>query len=86
MIIIDVRTPEEFNEGHLEGAINVPADLFMRPHLPDELKHTPKEEHIIVYCKSGSRAISVHNALHRLGFTHVENGINQSQTEHYLRR
>lgn len=86
MLIIDVRDPDEFNESHVEGAINIPAEMFMRPHLPDELKHTSKEEHIIVYCRSGARATAVHNALHRLGFTHVENGINQGQTEHYLRR
>lgn len=86
MIIIDVRTKDEFESGHVEGAINIPADNFMRPHLPDELKHTPKEEHIIVYCQSGARAMAVHNALNRLGFTHVDNGINQSQTEHHIRR
>ena len=86
MVIIDVRTEDEFNEGHVDGALNIPADDFMRPHLPDALKRTSKEEHIIVYCSSGSRAMAVHTALHRLGFTHVENGINQSQTENSIKR
>ena len=87
MLIIDVRSEEEFNESHVEKAINIPAEDFMRAHqLPRELKHTPKEEHIILYCNSGNRAHAVMNALHRFGFTFVENSINQHQTEHRLKR
>lgn len=86
MTIVDVRSKEEFDEGHVEGAINIPAEHFMRPHLPDELKHTLKEEHIIVYCQSGNRASAVHSALNNLGFLHVENSIDQNQTEIRLRR
>lgn len=86
MIIIDVRTKDEFDAGHVDGAINISADQFMRPHLPDALKHVSKEEHIIVYCLSGARSSAVHSALNRLGFTHVENGINQAQIEQHLRR
>lgn len=86
MIIIDVRSEEEFNEGHVNGAINIPADDFMRPHLPSELKHSKKEDHIVLYCRSGNRASAVQNALHRHGYTHIENCINQPQTEARIKR
>lgn len=86
MIIIDVRSKEEFDESHVDGAINIPAENFMRPHLPDKLKHTPKEENIILYCRSGNRAAAVQNALNRLGFLHVENTIDQDQTTHRINR
>lgn len=86
MLIIDVRSKEEFDENHVDGAINIPADFFMRPHLPDELKRTPKEEHIVLYCNSGNRASAVQDTLHRLGFLHVQNGINQEQTERLIKR
>ena len=85
MIIIDVRSKEEFDEGHVDGALNIPAENFMRPHLPDELKHTPHEERIILYCRSGNRAAAVQASLHRFGFLHVDNLINQHQAEHHLR-
>lgn len=86
MLIIDVRSKEEFDESHVEGAINIPVNHFIRPHLPDELKHTPKEEHIILYCNSGNRASAVQNTLHNLGFLHVQNGINQEQSERLIKR
>lgn len=87
MTIIDVRSKDEYESDHVDKAINIPAEDFMRPHqLPEELKHTPKEEHIILYCNSGNRAHAVMNALHRFGFTFVENSINKHQTEHRLRR
>lgn len=80
MLIIDVRSKEEYEASHVEGAVNIPAENFMRPHLPDELKHTPREEHIVVYCQSGNRASVVHDALNRLGFLHVENTVDEEQT------
>jgi len=87
MVIIDVRSKEEYESGHVDNAIHIPAEDFMRPHqLPRELKNTPKEEHIILYCNSGNRAHAVMNALHRFGFTYVENTINKDQTEHRVRR
>lgn len=86
MIVIDVRSKEEFDEGHVENAINIPADQFMRAYLPSELKHSKKEDHIILYCRSGNRAAAVQNALHRHGYTHIENCINQPQAETRIKR
>jgi rhodanese-related sulfurtransferase len=58
----------------------------MRPHLPSELKHSKKEDLIVLYCRTGNRAMAVQNALHRHGYTHVENSINQTQTDHRIKR
>ena len=48
-IIVDVRTKEEYDEGHLEGAINIPYDEI------DENVDLDKTKTIMVYCKSGGR-------------------------------
>lgn len=86
MIVIDVRSNSEYNEGHLTEAINIPVDHFIRGQLPDELKKTDKDEHIILYCRSGSRADMVRSSLNRHGFTNIENCINMHQAEMRLKR
>lgn len=52
-ILIDVRTPEEFAEGHIPGAINIPHDEIGN-YLAELEMHKGKP--IIVYCRSGRRA------------------------------
>lgn len=49
--LIDVRTPEEFAEGHLEGAINIPLDGFDPAALPD-----PGSAERVLYCRSDRRS------------------------------
>lgn len=49
--LIDVRTPEEFAEGHLAGAINIPLDRFDPETLPDA-----EGAQIVLYCRSGRRS------------------------------
>lgn len=51
VVLVDVRTPQEFAEGHLAGAINMPLDQF-------DPKALPKEEgkETILYCRSGNRS------------------------------
>lgn len=44
-LVIDVRTPDEFNQGHIPGAINIPMD-----DLPTRLSEIPKERPIVSYC------------------------------------
>lgn len=73
--IIDVREPEEFSLGHLEGAINLPSESLMNG-MP-ELKDTPKDTPILLYCRTGSRSAIALNILKQLGFTDITNGINQ---------
>jgi len=52
-MLIDVRTPAEFAEGHLEGAINMPVELAT---FPDQVAQLDPEIEYLVYCRSGRRA------------------------------
>ena len=49
-VVIDVRTPQEFATGHIEGAINIPYDTIT-PNLP-ALARIGKDENIVLYCRS----------------------------------
>lgn len=62
--IIDVRSEDEFKEGHIEGAINIPLDIL-------ENIDIPKEKKIIVYCHSGRRSNLAANTLKKLGYENV---------------
>lgn len=68
-IIIDARTQEEFDEGHIEGAILIPEyEISQRAEkeLPD------KDGLILVYCRSGRRSKIASQALVDLGYTNVK--------------
>lgn len=68
--IIDVRTPEEFNSGHVAGAINIPLDQVPQ-RLPEiRQMQTPIE----VYCRSGNRSGMAVSILKQNGITEVDNG------------
>jgi rhodanese-related sulfurtransferase len=51
LTIVDVRTPEEFAQGHINGAILMPLDK-----LPNTFTTLPKQGKLIVYCRSGHRS------------------------------
>lgn len=82
-IIIDVREPAEYAGGHYPGAMNIPPMRLMGD-LP-ELADVPKDAHIIVYCRSGSRSNVAMHILRGRGFTNVVNGINQDHVAAKLR-
>ncbi len=68
-IIIDARTQEEFDEGHIENAILIPEyEITERAEkeLPD------KEQLILVYCRSGRRSKIAAEELVKLGYTNVK--------------
>lgn len=69
VILIDVRTPEEFNLGHRDGAINFDLNLMIRGQLPN----LPKDAKIEVYCRSGGRASAAKQILESAGFQDIEN-------------
>lgn len=67
-VILDVRTPEEFAEGHIPGAIcisydSIPTDTIAE--LPD------KDQLILVYCRSGRRSKIAAEQLVRQGYTNI---------------
>ena len=63
-ILVDVRTPAEFAQGHIEGAVNIPLDA-----LPNRLSELPQDQPIVVYCQSGNRSSSASQLLSRSGYT-----------------
>ncbi|HAB65892.1 MAG TPA: rhodanese-like domain-containing protein [Firmicutes bacterium] len=65
-MLIDVRTKEEYAEGHLEGAVNIEYR-----ELIDKLKDVDKNTNIIVYCKTGNRSDLSYNELKNSGFVNV---------------
>ena len=67
-VILDVRTPEEYAEGHIPGAINVPHDQVAASL--DSLESFLVGE-IVVYCRTGRRAGVAENVLREAGFTQV---------------
>ena len=61
-IIVDVRTKEEYETGHVVGAINIPYDEI------DENTDLDKTKTIIVYCKSGARSNKAYQTLKSLNY------------------
>lgn len=63
-LILDVRTAQEFAQGHIQGAINISYDLLPKSHELDAYK----EKEIIIYCRSGRRAQVASKILQKKGF------------------
>lgn len=70
LLIIDVRSEEEFSSGHFSTAINIPHDKLasrieeLRPH---------RQKGIVLYCHSGARAAAAEKILKNNGFANVIN-------------
>ncbi len=64
--LLDVRTRDEFDTGHIKGATLIP--LSKLENRLNELEHA-KNTNIIVYCRSGSRSVSASRILKKNGFT-----------------
>lgn len=69
-VILDVRTPEEYSEGHVKNSklINVFSDNF-----EDEVSKLDKSKTYFVYCKSGVRSNKASNIMTDLGFEKIYN-------------
>jgi len=65
---VDVRTVEEYKQGHVPGAINIPVQV-----LADRLNEVPKDKQVYVYCESGVRSAKAAKLLATSGFTNIEN-------------
>ena len=68
--LIDVRTPEEYANGHLDGAINIE---YQQIQTKISQAGVGKGDEVILYCHSGRRAGIARETLQGLGYTHVQN-------------
>lgn len=76
VLIVDVRTPEEYKEGHIKYAVNYPLDEITNDT-------SNKDKQIIVYCRSGRRSAQSAKILVDNGFTNVYDagGVNSYKYE-----
>ncbi len=73
-VLLDVRTPEEYAEGNVEGSVNIPHDQIDAQLAEIEaLTGGDKDKAIVVYCRSGGRAGKAKTALQAAGYTRVTN-------------
>nr|WP_086938777.1 rhodanese-like domain-containing protein [Thaumasiovibrio occultus] len=68
-LVVDVRTEQEFDAGHLEDALNYPLQ-----NVAYHFAEIDKDQPIVVYCRSGNRSGQAYNYLVSQGFTQVHNG------------
>lgn len=69
-IIIDVRSPQEYREGHVDGAISIP-DYQIKKEIEKKIQN--KDELIVVYCTTGHRSQKTQRMLENMGYTNVYN-------------
>lgn len=75
VFFLDVRTPQEWEEGHIPNSTLIPLD-----ELPKRLNELPASQPIVVVCRSGNRSQQGREILRRAGFeqvTSMSGGINQ---------
>jgi phage shock protein E len=77
-VVIDVRSEQEFQSGHVEGAINIPHTAIAQDILKAKVA---KDDHVILYCQTGRRSGMALDTLKGIGFSNAENygGIDQAR-------
>lgn len=65
--LIDVRTPEEYKDGHIQGSLNLPLDTIKAGAVPE----AEKQEKIYLYCRSGNRSAEAKSILEKSGYTNI---------------
>lgn len=63
--LVDVRSPEEFNSGHIDNAENIDINS---PDFEKEIQNLDKKRPVFLYCRSGGRSSTASNILKKLGF------------------
>ena len=69
-ILLDVRSNQEYKEGHLQGAINIP-DYELRSRVQREI--SKKNQLIVIYCQYGGRSRNAYNMMKKMGYTNICN-------------
>jgi len=65
-VLIDVRTPEEFASGYIEGAVNIPLD-----QISNRLSEIPQDQQVVLYCRSGNRSNQAASILRSAGYSNI---------------
>ena len=78
-IVIDVRTPDEYSAGHLDGAVNIDVE---NANFGTILSQLPTDGDYVVYCRSGNRSAKAVEIMKASGFTNVTDahGINDASS------
>ncbi len=66
MVILDVRTPSEYEDAHIEGAINIPVEEIV-----DRLNELSANDVILVYCRTGNRSGTAVGIMEENGFSKI---------------
>lgn len=67
--LVDVRTPDEFAQGTVKGAVNIPLD-----QIQNQLSKFKGKKNIVVFCRTGNRSTQAKAILEQNGFTNITNG------------
>ncbi len=65
-VILDVRTPQEFEEGYIPDAVNI--DIYLGQAFVEALDELDKSKHYYVYCRSGGRSGQACSLMNQMGF------------------
>ena len=73
VFILDVRTEDEYNAGHIRGSIRIPVQDIPQQELNKSLAEIPLDKKILVYCRTGGRSTRASEILVNNGFKEVYN-------------
>lgn len=68
ILVLDIRTPDEFNQGHIPGALNVD---YKASNFISELEKLDRNSTYLMHCRSGRRSANSLDSFHQLGFRHI---------------
>lgn len=78
--LVDVRTPGEFQGGHVKGSVNIPLDTISA-----NLKKFNDKKNIVVFCRSGNRSAQAKSILEQNGYNNVVNGGTWQNVAEYVK-
>jgi len=74
VLLLDVRTPQEFEAAHIKNAILLPLQNLSQESLEAQgLGNSARDKEIIIYCRTGSRSLAAYSFLLQLGYMHIKN-------------
>jgi len=82
-VVIDVRTPQEFQAGHVPGALLIPYEQIGQKIAS---ANVAKDDHVVLYCRSGRRSGIAMSTLKSMGFSNVENYGSLEQAQKRLQK